>query len=357
MQCAIFVRRDDGDADAVDHPQLSTTPARSCRPARTAASSSGTARLQTGPYLESRAHNPRSIFASPAFDYTSLEAPIVIAADHGVRRRGHVAATRLSDRSRSGADDGSTATRRAQAAPEFEIPAQAVADDGLLLLRGRRHDASRAAAIASRCIYFVSTITSAISITHHELLDIFDIGRLMRHLAWQEPLPAAAPLDLNSDGAHRRGRSRAPRLRALLPQAADPFARIRASTIGRRCCACRTARRSPCRASSTAGRPISSVDGNLAGALVSRHISFAMARRGARQRRACAVADDIKVNDVFYRTRAARDAPLHRAGVRQHLERDPIAFAAASAYRMVRLFIVRGTDDQADDAPVPAAAG
>ena len=37
--------------------------------------------LQVGPYLESRAHNPRSIFASAAFDYTSLETPLVISAD------------------------------------------------------------------------------------------------------------------------------------------------------------------------------------------------------------------------------------------------------------------------------------
>ena len=29
--------------------------------------------LQVGPYLESRAHNPRTIFESAAFDYTSLE--------------------------------------------------------------------------------------------------------------------------------------------------------------------------------------------------------------------------------------------------------------------------------------------
>src|SRR4051812_36630411 len=36
--------------------------------------------LQVGPYLDSRGYNPRSIFESPAFDYTSLSAvPIVIS--------------------------------------------------------------------------------------------------------------------------------------------------------------------------------------------------------------------------------------------------------------------------------------
>ena len=29
--------------------------------------------LQTGPYIESRAHNPRSVFATSPFDYTSLK--------------------------------------------------------------------------------------------------------------------------------------------------------------------------------------------------------------------------------------------------------------------------------------------
>ena len=57
--------------------------------------------LQVGPYLESRAHNPRSIFDSPPLPYTSLtESPMLIgAARNGVRGRRDTGA-RLLDRSR-----------------------------------------------------------------------------------------------------------------------------------------------------------------------------------------------------------------------------------------------------------------
>src|SRR5262249_25041195 len=37
--------------------------------------------LQTGQYLNSRAHNPRSVFEAPVFDYTSLESmPLEVRA-------------------------------------------------------------------------------------------------------------------------------------------------------------------------------------------------------------------------------------------------------------------------------------
>ena len=37
--------------------------------------------LQTGEYLESRAYNPRSVFETPAFAYTSLpDLPIIVSA-------------------------------------------------------------------------------------------------------------------------------------------------------------------------------------------------------------------------------------------------------------------------------------
>ncbi len=42
--------------------------------------------LQTGPYLESRAHNPRSVFATSPFDYTSLmHVPIDFAPKLGIK--------------------------------------------------------------------------------------------------------------------------------------------------------------------------------------------------------------------------------------------------------------------------------
>jgi hypothetical protein len=60
---------------------------------------------------------------------------------------------------------------------------------------------------------------------------------------------------------------------------------------------------------------------------------------------ACTYFDDIAANDVFYR----REPHLMRrytALAFDNIERDPAAFAAASAYRALRLFIIRGTDDR-----------
>jgi hypothetical protein len=82
--------------------------------------------------------------------------------------------------------------------------------------------------------------------------------------------------------------------------------------------------------------------GPLAAELVSRHRSFASLAAG----RPCPAAADVEVNQVFYR-REPHEMRRYTALAFDNISRDPLAFAKASAYRMVRLFIVRsGTDDQ-----------
>jgi hypothetical protein len=51
------------------------------------------------------------------------------------------------------------------------------------------------------------------------------------------------------------------------------------------------------------------------------------------------------VNHVFYR-REPHEMRRYTALAFDNIARDPLAFVAASAYRMVRLFIIRGTDDR-----------
>ena len=54
--------------------------------------------------------------------------------------------------------------------------------------------------------------------------------------------------------------------------------------------------------------------------------------------------EEVRANTVFYR----REPHLMRrymALAIDNIGRDPLAFVAASAYRMVRLFIIRGSDD------------
>ena len=300
--------------------------------------------LQVGPYLESRAHNPRSIFASAAFDYTSLERPIVISADYECAAPG--TSLRLAYRTdRDPALKWLEGRAGSGLRRTFEIPAPVspatvyyfFESGGMTFPEGGDREP---------LIYFVSTDHLGDLDRRHELLDTFDIGRLMRHLAWQEPLPAAAPLDLNRDGRTDVADLRAG-VAALIPQTAEPFSAFEITGDG-------AVLRLSDGSTLTMPREFHGrqtdfeVSGNLAGALVSRNVSFARLRaRAARSVAPCAVAADVKVNDVFYRKEPHEMRRYTRLAL-DNISRDPIAFAQASAYRMVRLFIVRpGTGDQA----------
>jgi hypothetical protein len=300
--------------------------------------------LQVGPYLESRAHNPRSAFASPAFDYTSLPAPMVVSAETPCRADG--ATLRLvyrTDRdpapqSLTGGVDATAGRRR------FEIPAQPLSTT--VYVHFEDGDATFPQGGSQEpFIYFVSNDHLGDLDGRHELLDVFDIGRLMRHFAWQEPLPEAAALDLTRDGQVDTA-DLAAAVAALLPQADAPFARFEpgqdravvhfadGSTLAM--------------PRQFNGRQTGvEVDGNLAGVLVSRHRSFAaLAADATRPRNACPPAAEVRINEVFYR-KEPHEMRRYTALALDNIARDPVAFAQASAYRMVRLFIIRpGTDDQ-----------
>jgi hypothetical protein len=302
--------------------------------------------LQVGPYLESRAHNPRSIFASAAFDYTSLEMPIVISATHECPTPG--ATLRLAYRTdRDPAltwveGRATTGSRRV-----FELPAQP-APSTIYYFFEAGGTTSPEGGDREPLLYFVSTDHLGDLDRRHELLDLFDVGRLMRHLAWQDPLPAAAALDLNHDGSTGVDDLRTA-VAALIPQVAEPFAGFdhtdRAAVLRLSDGSTLTMPRD------FNGRQTGvDVAGNLAGTLVSRHLSFATVQaRAARTRAASCVnsVDDIRRNDVFYR-KEPHEMRRYTALAVDNISRDPLAFARASAYRMLRLFIVRpGTGDQA----------
>jgi hypothetical protein len=153
---------------------------------------------------------------------------------------------------------------------------------------------------------------------------------MMRALAWNEPADGTIDRDDLAAAVSR-----------LLPQAPNSFAGLDATpraavlrfTDGSSLTVPREFR----------GRQTDlEVVGNLAGALISRHEPVAppATRAGG-----CPVVEDVKVNDVFYR-REPHEMRRYTALAFDNISRDPLAFASASAYRMVRLFIIRGTDDQ-----------
>ncbi len=189
-------------------------------------------------------------------------------------------------------------------------------------------------------IYFVSNDHFGDLDSRQELLDVFDIARLMRHLAWGEPLPDQARLDLTEDG-NTDTDDLAAAVSRLLPQASDPFgdlqitpqAAVMRLSDGSSLAMPRDFR----------GRQTDLVvEGNLAGALISRHERLTQPPAAAGN---CPLVEGVRVNNVFYR-REPHEMRRYTALAFDNIRRDPLAFASASAYRMVRLFIIRGTDDQ-----------
>jgi hypothetical protein len=293
--------------------------------------------LQTGKYLESRAHNPRSDFASAAFPYTSLEAPIVISAEPGCGLSGP-----MSLRYRTSNDgtwhqvDGiKTTTVRYQ----FEVPAQPLQTRLYYFFEVNEQLAPPGGA-ENPAIYFISSDHLGDLDTNNEMLDIFDVGRIARHIAPGEAVPPGDDLDINDDGAiDSTDLSRAVAL--LLPrwpEASNPVAEL--GLEGSRALLSfsdgSTLKIPPAVRRQTDFEP----DGGLAGVLVSRSRTMTSIHEPAR----CPAADEIKVNDVFYR-REPHEMARYTALAFDNISRDPSAFIAASAYRMVRLFIIRGTDD------------
>jgi hypothetical protein len=295
--------------------------------------------LQTGPYLESRAHNPRSAFASPAFPYTSLEAPIVVSAEPGCDLRGPIRLTYKTSRDDTWhrVDAVQTMGIRSQ----FEIPAQPLPTTVYYFFEvdGRTMPPGGATA---PFIYFISADHLGDMDTKNEWLDIFDIGRLARHISLREPLPAGEDLDINRDGrVDAADLSRA--IAMLLPQWPDNRDPLVGVLVDGANAVVKLADGSQLIVPPSVQRQTDlEPDGELtlAGVLVSR----ARLMTSLDTRAECAVVDEVKVNDVFYR-REPHEMARYTALAFDNIGRDPAAFLAASAYRMVRLFIIRGTDD------------
>jgi hypothetical protein len=297
--------------------------------------------LQVGPYLESRAHNPRFYFASAAFDYTSLESSIFVSAetpcvvDSGNLRLAY----RTSRDPQLRWIEGRPAARFRRV---FEIPAQESPSTIYYFFRDG-DNTYPAAGDGDPLVYFVSSDHLGDLDQQHELLDIFDVYRVMRYVAWHEPLPASDKLDLTRDGRVDSDDLSAI-VAALLPRAPHPFASFDAADA-------EAVLRFSDGSSLTMPRAFNGrqtgvdLQGELAGTLISKHRRFLDVHAKVQPGR-CQAADEVRINDVFYR-KEPHEMRRYTALAFDNISRDPVAFATASAYRFVRLFIVRsGTGDQ-----------
>jgi 4-amino-4-deoxy-L-arabinose transferase-like glycosyltransferase len=312
--------------------------------------------LQVGPYLESRAHNPRSNFESAAFEYTSMsKRPIRITAEYAncLNRPGGTAfLVYWTDRDPT--PRRVSAISRELGRAVFELPPhpapttlyyyfeQTHADLGVTFV-------SPLEGAANPFVSFVSNDHLGDLDRHGDLLDIFDVIRLLSHLAWGDPVQYADRLDLNHDGRlDEQDLEHAVVL--LLPDAPPRADGSRLTRFERSDTAAILHLADGSWLSvprSFSGRQTDlDLQGNLAGLLVSRRRTFTSIANPVRPSRPgeCLFAENVRLNDAFY-LGDPHMMQRYMALAFDNISRDPLAFAAASAYRMFRLFIIRGTAD------------
>jgi hypothetical protein len=310
--------------------------------------------LQTGQYLESRAHNPRSTFAITPFGYTSLHAlPLIVSAEaQGCAR--NVELIYWTDRD-------PTPVRLAPQQTEglnlrFELPGQPDPTTiSYYFEAGVRGDSSRqwtpAEGPHDPFVFVVSQDHLGDLDRHHHLLDVFDVVRLLRFLTWAEPLPNPMALDLSDDG-HVEAEDVRVAIRRLAEKVEQHAGHEVVTGIEetQESVALRLADGSTLRIPrSFSGRVTDiEIDGGLAAKLVYSHRGFRELRTiGPHPQFSewCGAVSQATVNDVFYR----QEPHLMRrytALALDNIRREPLAFALASVYRVFRLFVIKGSDER-----------
>ena len=318
--------------------------------------------LQVGPYLESRAHNPRFYFDSPPFDYTSLwTRPIRVESTHRPCFDQPVPTELVywTDRDRAPRRvlplDGWSAV----AGVTFDLPPQPN-HTTLYYYFAQTSPASAgsppvtfttpAEGAANPFVSFVSDDHLGDLDRHGDLLDVFDLVRLLRHIGWNEPLDADA-LDLNHDGRLDAGdveaivRLQAPELtRTAGP---GPLVQVTASDAAVRLLFSDGSWISVPKDFSGKHTDLSlSLDGTLAPAMLSRRRTMTSIAHPPRPPHPgeCVPAAEVKMNAPFNWSEPHMMQRFMALAL-DNIKRDPKAFILASAYRLGRLFIVRGTSD------------
>jgi hypothetical protein len=313
--------------------------------------------LQTGPYLRSRAYNPRSVFEASAFDYSSLAGrSLVVTAASGpcARDRSRVRLIYWTDRDPARRAVEETVAEQTRA-HSFEIPGQPIPTAVYYYFS----EASGAVTVDTPArpdiapfVFFVDDRHLADLDRHGDIVSAFTFIRAVRAIAWHETPSLSDRLDLDHDGAITKNDLQ------LIARALANAATER-GTSGPDLVAGLDA--------DADSADVRFVDGSTLTVPRSWHerITDVVPRGGLAQQmcvghiRAASLPDprvtdygadpcqqviDVRVNDVFYR----REPHLMRrysALAFDNIRRDPMAFVGACAYRALRLFVVGGTSD------------
>jgi hypothetical protein len=308
--------------------------------------------LQVGPALHSRAANPRSVFEAPAFDYTSLEqVPVIVEGQLNCTDETLEAATLAywSDHDRTERRSAPVETNARHFV--FEIPAQRQ-PTVLYYYFVTRWSAGATTTVRTTPIsgaqtpyvYFVSDDHLGDLDRHGDLLDIFDVVRLMRGAAWNEPVRDAARLAAVGVTDPRTA------VLALLPRRGDD-----PPIVPRLAFDADSARLTFADGSSVLVphlwhqriTDLTFTEG-VASTLMTTHRSLSLIAAGMRpvsSIEACTQFTDVAVNQVFYR-REPQMMQRYAVLAFDNIRRDPGGFALAAAYRAARLFVIQGTSER-----------
>jgi dolichyl-phosphate-mannose-protein mannosyltransferase len=311
--------------------------------------------LQVGPYLDSRGYNPRSVFETAAFEYTSLDhVPVHISGGVSTcaldERRGSLSLFYWTDFDPARRQlKPETLTPNGRFVFELPPPPESPATYYYYFEVTWKSDTGQVAidtpagGAATPSVYFVSQDHLGDLDRYHDLLDVFDVVRLARREAWGDALPAAdllrragvvdvrtavqsliggddQPLTVELDHDDRTARIVVGGDSTItIPR--DWHEKLTDLTlVGRHAEALMYAHRSL----ATLSRPPAAVD-----------------RIDVR----CAIVEDVKINDVFYREQP-QAMRRYSALAFDNIRRTPLAFVEASLYRMYRVFVVVGSKDK-----------
>jgi hypothetical protein len=316
--------------------------------------------LQTGPYLTSFSYNPRTVFEHGTFPYTSLDrVPLIFSARLDGCTSGIPRAVTLiywTDRNPAPVRVPMRSDRREELVAEVQPdPAPtayyyyfdvAWADAPAARLSSAARDAQ-----ATPLVFFVSRDHLGDQDRHGDLLDIFDVVRMLRHIAWGEPLPLADRLDFDGDGrvtvADLRIAVATLLSSRLALYGADNVAVYVEPSPGTATLRLPDASRISVPRQWTTRITELDLVGPVAERLLHSTVPLAALRDAARpdgEDSACRRLDAIDVNAPFYR-REPHAMRRYLALAFDNIRRDPKAYAASAVYRALRVFIVHGSDD------------
>jgi hypothetical protein len=306
--------------------------------------------LQVGPYLRSRALNPASVFETPSFDYVSLErVPIEITASPGACSSPDVAATLVWWTDRSRVEQRATGRHQDGRQSVFEIPAQPLGTTVYYFIEVSQGASTQATPPEGRrgpAVLFVSADHLGDMDVHQDVLDAFDVVRLLRHHAWHEP--AAPHLDLNGDGRIDDADLRLA-VPALLGDGRDWMPTVESSDTAASLTLVDGSRFEVPRQWSGRITDVriygpDGVDGREAARLLYARRTLASLRaEPVPPTNRCLLAE-VAVNASFYR-REPQAMRRYNALAFDNIRRNPLGYAAASLYRVFRVFVVMADDD------------